>query len=352
MNEWSLRDEILAAAHRWPLIIIFCLMGALAGWGVSKIWPSPHQATAELYVGLNIYRAFQDRNAVSFADGVNFNSPDDYKNWQMADLNTVIFMDDLIKKTLNQLRQEGEYWQDINRDELRGMLHAYWRNPGKWLLVAENSNPKYARQAAAAWQDVVVQSINDATASAQETMALDMQLQALTNTQTQTSTRLSDLKQVRSLLSDWQNQGKQWASDQPVKSEDRQQLWSLVNEIGSTDPAWKAPLDAFPAAGAPAQEYLSWLDQVMISTDNEITLVQGQINSFEKERASLVEQYGAASKKSFGLSTNLEVAKATGAQPRQVAVRPTGTLMLVGSILGLIALALLWLLQLTLRRMR
>ena len=352
MSEWSLRDEILVATHRWPLIIIFCLIGALAGWGVSKIWPSPHQATAEIYVGLNIYRAFEDRNAVSFANGISFNSPDDYKNWQMADLNTVILMDDVVKKTLTQLRQEDEYWQDVTRDELRGMLHAYWRNPGKWLLVAENSHPKYARQAAAAWQDVVVERINAATASAQETMALDMRLQSIANAQTQASARLSDLNEVRTAMLDWQNKASQWASDQPIKSEDRGQLLSLVNRAGDGETDWESLSNTFPAVDAPAQAYLSWLDQVMLSTENEIALVQAQIDSFEQERATLVEEYGAASKKSMGLSANLEVDKVSESRPHQTIVRPTSTLMLIGSIFGLMVLVIIWLLQLTLRRPR
>jgi len=350
MSEWSLGDEILAATHRWPLIIIFCLVGALAGWGVSKVWPSPHRATAELYVGLNIYRAFEDRNAVSFADGVSFNSPDDYKNWQMADLNTVILMDDVVKKTLTKLRQEDDFWQDVTRDELRAMLHAYWRNPGKWLLVAENPNPKHARQAAAAWQDVVVERIDAATASAQETMALDMRLQAMANAQTQASARLSDLNQVRAALLDWQTKANQWTADQPIQSEDRGQLFSLVNRVGGSETAWESLLNEFPAVDAPTQAYLAWLDQVIPSIDNEISLVQAQIDSFEQERKSLVEAYGAASKESMGLSANLEVDKVSQAQPHQTIVRPTSTLMLIGGIFGLMVFVIIWLLQLTLRR--
>jgi len=211
---------------------------------------------------------------------------------------------------------------------------------------------QYARQAAAAWQNVVVEWINAATASAQETMALDMRLQALANTQTQSSAQLSDLKQVRSMLLDWQSKAGQWTANQPVKSEDRGQLWALVNRAAGNDPTWGSLLNTFPAVDAPAQAYLSWLDQAIPSTEDEITLVQGQIDSFEQERASLVEAYGAASKKSMGLSTNLEVSKVSEAQPRQTIVRPTSTLMLIGSIFGLMVLAIIWLIQLTLRRTR
>ena len=90
----------------------------------------------------------------------------------------------------------------------------------------------------------------------------------------------------------------------------------------------------------------------MLSTENEIALVQAQIDSFEQERATLVEEYGAASKKSMGLSANLEVDKVSESRPHQTIVRPTSTLMLIGSIFGLMVLVIIWLLQLTLRRPR
>jgi hypothetical protein len=90
--EWSFRDEILLITHRWPIILLFCLVGSLVGWIISFCSPSPHRATKELYVGLNVYRATEDRNAAEHA-GIQFSNPNDYKNWQMANLNSLIFMD-------------------------------------------------------------------------------------------------------------------------------------------------------------------------------------------------------------------------------------------------------------------
>ena len=48
-------------------IVLFCLAGALVGWLVSLVMPSPHRATKELFVGLNISRSADDRNAVEHA---------------------------------------------------------------------------------------------------------------------------------------------------------------------------------------------------------------------------------------------------------------------------------------------
>src|SRR5512137_1897129 len=93
INEWSLRDEILTISHRWPLIVLFCLAGSLIGFALSYVWPSPHRATKELYVGLNIDQALEDQNAADHAK-IKFYNADDYKNWQMSSLNTLIFADD------------------------------------------------------------------------------------------------------------------------------------------------------------------------------------------------------------------------------------------------------------------
>src|SRR3990172_5797038 len=121
-NEWSFRDEALAATHRWHLIVLFCLVGGLAGWLVSLVLPSPHRATKELFVGLNVFRSADDRNAVEHA-GLPISSANDYKNWQMSSLNSVIFMDTVLDETLSRLRVVDPYWQNIGRQDLAEMLH-------------------------------------------------------------------------------------------------------------------------------------------------------------------------------------------------------------------------------------
>src|SRR5512145_683587 len=115
--DWSLREDLLAAAHRWYEIIAFCLAGALLGALLAYLWPTPYRASRELYVGLNVYQAAQDRSASQVA-GLVFLNANDYKNWQMASLNSVVFMDVIIDDTLARLQAINPYWTIIGREEL------------------------------------------------------------------------------------------------------------------------------------------------------------------------------------------------------------------------------------------
>jgi hypothetical protein len=80
LEEWVLREEIYRAAHRWPLIVLFILVGSLIGWGIAYLLPAPYQASEE--ITSNAYRAPEDRYVAEYA-GQN-SHPDDYKHWQMS----------------------------------------------------------------------------------------------------------------------------------------------------------------------------------------------------------------------------------------------------------------------------
>ena len=88
----SVREEVLQTSHHWTVIFSFCLAGIVIGWGVSIFWPANYRASKEIYVGINPYRALEDRNAAEHAE-IEFINPDDYKNWQMSNLNNIIQMD-------------------------------------------------------------------------------------------------------------------------------------------------------------------------------------------------------------------------------------------------------------------
>ena len=338
-TEWSLRDEIIFQTHRWPIIVIFCLAGSLLGWGVSLTWPSPHRATKELYVGLNIYQAARDRTAAEHA-GLEFLNIDDYKNWQMASLNSLIFTDSVIDETLIQLQAIDEYWSNYNQRKLARMLHAYWRNAGKWRLVAESDDAHRAAEAVTVWQDVVVRDANIAIGHSKDAMALDRQLQAVINSQAQSQARLAELSKLSNLLQIWCSDFSETAAQTP----DTNQIWTIHNYLANafSDEFWSLLLDEFPAQDAPQQEYFLWLDRASKYLDVETQIQQAQIDALEESKQSLITQYEAASQKSQGLSVDLLVDKITDDEPEQSIVRPTGQLMLIGSILGLIVWAYLF----------
>ena len=157
MNTINLREEILKITHRWYLILIYLLVGALVGWGSSFIWPSPHRATLDLYVGLNAYRSPFDSYAVELS-GQTFRMVDDYKNWQMEQLDELVRSDAYLDEVITRLGAQGFTWDGSTHD-FRKNLDVLWRNAGVWHLVVDTKDPEFAANAVEIWGDVILENL-------------------------------------------------------------------------------------------------------------------------------------------------------------------------------------------------
>jgi len=325
--------------------MLFGIGGVLLGWLISLFWPSPYRATKELYVGLNIYQSTGDIGLAEYT-GLNFTNSDDYKNWQMANLNSLVLVDSILDKTIDELQQTDDYWSNINREDLYEMLHVYWRNAGKWRLVAENPDPIRAGQVVSAWEDTVVNEVHFAINQAQTSMMLDLQLRSIIDLQNQATGYIAERAQILQALQGWQAQVAQRPVEQQVSTMEHAQMWHLMAQAGS-NPSWQPLLNAFPTVDAPAQEYLTYLDQANAVLMQEIQTMQARVEALESERQELFIQYTASSNNSMGLSANLVVDSIADAQPQMIIVRPTGVLMLVGGAIGLAIWILSWLIKIT-----
>jgi hypothetical protein len=346
-DEWSLRNEVLRTTHRWPIVFLFCLGGILMGWTISIFWPSPQRAAKEIYVGLDVNHALNDRNASEHA-GVQFNNPDDYKNWQMTNLNVFIKMDWIVSETLSRLQKQDKYWSKVDREELSQTLNVNWRNAGVWRLVTEGDNQLQNTQAITAWHDIVLKNVQEAIEEAQKSLALDAQLSAIATTQAQTVSRLAELTQIRETMEAWLSAISQRPVEQTVSESERTQLQVAFASTHLMQ-TWKPIIDAFPAQGTQNHLYIDWLEQVIAALDQEILTLQTQIQTLEKYNQEVFAQYSDASRKSYGLSANLQVREITNDPPELYTVRPTGLLMLAGGLLGLLLWTTLWIARITMR---
>lgn len=346
VNEWSFRHEILLATQRWPQVLLFCLLGSLLGWAISFGWPTPHRATRELFVGLNVYRSVEDRNVSEYA-GVELLNANDYKNWQMASLNSLIFMDSVLNETLQRLREQDPYWKDVQLDELAGSLHVYWRNAGKWRLVAENDDPKRAAQAVAVWQEVVVENVHNAVSESQRAMVLEFQLKSIAEERASLLAEAETLKQTSAAFQNWLNQEDE-PGESPLEGSERWKLWRLLTRNGMDD-SWALLADTFPPETAARSSYRAWVENAISALEQEIQNLNEQAISQSELEAQVTDQFAQASQASLGLSASLDVDKISDSRIEQIIVRPTGTLLWIGSLLGLIAWLILWFSDISLR---
>jgi len=347
INEWSLQKEIINASQRWPVIIVYCLTGCLIGWSISFGWPSPHRATKELYVGLNIQRISQDINSAEYA-GVQFNNVDDYKNWQMASLNSLIFMDDVIDETLSQLEKKDSHWQNISRDELVEHLHAYWRNAGKWRLVAESEDLQFALQAITVWQDVVIKKVHDATTASHEALEINRQIESIVTAKTLAIKQSAMCNQTIEAIIHWQQTTSHIPFEQILTNSERDSLWIIANrpELGSSV---SSILKDFPTTTASLKEYNVWIEKFLLSLNWENLILQKQIETLEKEHQHLALDYAETSRRSLGLSPDLIVDNIADDYPEQSVTRPTSLLILIGGFMGLILWAIIWMAKISLQ---
>ena len=350
MQEWSLRNEVYTALHRWPLILLYGLVGCALGVLLSFVWPSPWRATAEIYVGMEPYRWSEDENVVAYAMGTRFNYADDYKNWQMANLNALVTMEDILRKTLDRLRQSDDYWSDVNRRELANMLQVFWRNPGRWRLVADHTNPNIASAAAFAWREVVFETVQQSITYAQDTFRLDIQLKAVQNQLVSLTTQQTKLATAKSGLSTLKQKLQTISENQPVEDLTRWQIWSWASHAAQNDPRWETLLAELPASGQLSPDFLAWLEQAQVTLDQDLQTLQTQIDFLSTQQVQINAEYAIASQASRGLSANLQLERLSDTSPKPVAIRPTAQMALIGTIIGISIWAILWLVRLTLRK--
>jgi len=203
MNTWNPRTEILAIAHRWYWVVASILLGALLGWLASVIWPAPYRAVQDIYVGLNAYRATRDLYIAEVSEQ-QFRNLDDYKNWQMGQLNALSLSDAFLVETLNRLQSEDNYWQEVDLPELRAMLAIGWRNTGDWHFSARTEGSTQAVQAVSIWSQVVIEEVALAVEAARQMVLIDSGLQAVSTALVELETRQILLQETQSSLNEWQ----------------------------------------------------------------------------------------------------------------------------------------------------
>ena len=328
-NEWNLRAEILTATHRWPVIMLFILVGSLLGVAVAYLLPSPYRAEAGLLVAYN-------------AD-IHTRNPDDYKNWQMEQLNLFILSEEVLQETLNKLKVQDQTWSSATTADLSDRLHVYWRNAGEWRLVAEAPSPQLADQLVNTWEQVILDQIAAASVHANTVLSLSTNLDNLSNHRLELKLRAIQLEQIQQALQNWIQAANTSASNQPLDTLEREFLLSRVSSLAGWHPQGTALLDATPSEDAEAQQYIPWLEQALVLLEQELSSIEPQTNQITAEYDQLYANWMEEQTASRGLTANL-IVEPLDKQPDPVQpIRSTSLLAFVGGLLGLLVWSLIWL---------
>lgn len=329
--EWSLREELLAVSHRWPLPVLAFLIGSLIGYGFSFLLPTPYRSEVDLFVAYN-------------GDAI-YRNPDDHKNWHLNQLNDLAYSDSVLQETLDRLRMQDPYWQGVDLQSFKDNAEVLWRNTGRWRLMVQDGDPFRSQAAAHLWATVFLERYNAAVEASRQVLVLDHEIQSLSDAQSAVETHYEGLLAVWQRLDDWR--AALAASDPAVSLDDlgRWEIWSQANEAQVVNPAWEPLMAEMPPAAAPAGAFLFWVERALRTLDAELQSDRRQIDGLEMRKAETMTVYESAFEASLGLSSTVEVERlAEGPNPAW-GVRPTGLTVLVGGILGFLAWGLIWLLR-------
>jgi len=335
-KEWSLQEYTLNLMHRWYFIAGCFLVGALLGWLASLLWPPLYRAHMDLYLGINAYRGARDRYIVNVAQD-ELSSLDDYKNWQMEQVNTLAFDDKFLTETLERLRSQNAYWDQKTTEDLYFNLHGSWRNAGRWHLTAEFSEAEASQEAVETWGGVIDEHLSEAISHARQVVVLDTSMVALADQLTDLQVRQQALTQVQIDLAEARRDLESGAANEPWGSYSQWHLLSQATLAADWNPGWVDLLEDYPAPEALSNEYLVWVERAISLVDADLAALPAQIATMEEQYNTMAEQYAEEVAQSMALSAAIDIELPAGIRSQVELVRPSSTLMLVGGLLGVLA---------------
>jgi hypothetical protein len=330
---WNLREELYQSFHRWPVMLFSILAGALLGLGLSFLWPAHYRATSELYLALNPYRKFEDTIFEALANP-KYSNLDNYQYWQMGQLQGAIYLDSFLQPTLEKLREKDPFWNNIDIHQLRGMLSDEWRTTGAWSLIANHPDAKYAGEAAKTWAEISLNMIAQSVDAARRTFMVDQKMQSASDERLRASNRAGDLTTAIDALMKWQAEVKAKDPQKPIESSERWKLLAIITGQAEFTPGWTRALDSQPSADAPLSAYQDWVGKIMALMEQEISTMNNRVAEMDVERISLAQQFATEQRASLSFSPNIEVLKRVDRDTKMI--RPTPSLILIGSIIGLL----------------
>lgn len=321
-SSWDSRVALLRYLHRWPIGLAAFLIGALVGLAIAYIIPSPSIAESTLFVSYN-------------ADAI-VRNPDDYKNWQMGQLNALIVAPDIVEATYNTLTEIDPYWLTVTQDDLMRSLGIHWRNTGTWRLAVTSDTPEHASQALQIWVDYFLNAYQLAVVSAHNSETLAQSLGAINLELIETKSRAAELEEIKVIMQETIQELSSRPQDEPLDTAARWRLGSLAAQASGYNPAWVTILTRFPTADALPAEYTEWVERTLGSLNIELETIYARIANLETEKVDYETKQGEYIDASRGLSSTVNVESGTNSAPAVTPLRQTGVLILIGGIIGLL----------------
>ena len=307
-ESWSPGEELVALLRRWHWFSAAALLGGLAGWLLGLVLPPVYEAEAVLSVTFT-------------ADAFSLNS-DDYKHWQMAQLEDYILSEPVLEDARTRLAPAST----LTVRDLRAAVEPRWRNAGAWQLVARAEDPAQAEVIARAWSEAALAGIEETLAHAADFNELDRRLTARARELEDVRAHLDALGLLRQDIEAW--------------------LRAPESEGGEAGAVFLAGRLAALLAGtgtAPAGDLLesdpaAWLASAAAALEAEIGFQEARLARLHADYDTLGDDWLEARRRSQGFSAYLLVEPRDGGEVATVRVYESASLSLAGAAVGFFGL--------------
>ncbi|MCX8063220.1 MAG: hypothetical protein N3D16_11620, partial [Anaerolineales bacterium] len=321
--QWSWREDFFILAHRWYLWLILFLVGCCFGWIAAKLMPAPYRAEVDLGV-------FYQSDAV-------FRNVDDYKNWEMGQLQALILSDQLLNIVHQRLSENDPFWQTQSPADLRRRLHVYWRNAGVWHLVAEDRHPQRAVQLVRVWKAVILEEMARIAELTHQLKQIHAELLALGQAKVTAQQRLVELQAMSAILQNWQPWNDPNLAHQPVPPLQRWRLLELALRLDEHRQGETALATLLPGQDTAAKDYQHWVEQALVTIETQAQLLQDQLPFLEQRLNETTTKYNEVAAASWYLSVYLGVDELNTEVKPPRAVRTEALAALIGGLSTLLA---------------
>ena len=339
MQTWSFRDEILRMVSQWYIVLAFIVVGGLLGYGGTYLFPAPYRSTADLYVGIDVIRVGEMEHVIPLAKHEPLNL-DDYKNWQLKQVADVLSSDKVVGRTLDALRGQDGYWNQVKAEDLKAWMDTYWYDAGIWRLEVVHLQAEYASQAVETWRDMGYARIEELLVYAERAAELDAELQSSNTSIGIVEERIANLEVFLTTAEEWDAELAALPGEQTLDEDTRLALETWLDQQAESGSAWDALIVSFPDTEADLQTYHDWLEEAHLGAQGALADSQAEQALLAAKREEALEEYNQAQDDSFGLSANLYLEPSFGVS-QGARVRSTGTVTLASGGVGLLAWALM-----------
>jgi hypothetical protein len=341
MGLWTLRNKLLVLIDRWHFLLLGFLIAAGMSWGIVRIIPPQYSASLDIYMGIDINRVFDVSSMATYAKSEPFNI-DDYKNWQLSQVEAIAGSYEVADKTLTRLRAKDSYWESIPVEKFREMEELDWRDVGTWRLTIVASSSDLAAQGVQVWADVFVEHLSGLISKSEKAFQIDGQLRALDNQKVRVKNEIFQIELIEKEVNSYSSELEENQVDQILDPIIRWRLCGLAASSAEFTPLWEVLLNEFPDERSSLSSYVNWINELEVVLGTQKEILQVTLGSIKNEEERLTDLYLEEIQKTKGLSPNLYVEVPPSDVMENLEHRGS-TAALVGGLIGLLGFVIVFL---------